>query len=278
MLTRRTPTPSRLVARLATVALATAGLQACGGGGGGADAAPAALTFAECFGLQARVTPGVTMAYDYRSSVFDAQGNASQSFDSSWTQFANADVVFEGAPRSEFVLRITSTLSDGAVGESELRSYLTSTAATTMTTYGGIDRSTSSGGTGPTIVEVVKSVQTPPNTVDLGGGVGSSVSLASTSATTTTITTDGVARPATTGTDTSTGTLTFAAVETITVPAGTYSTCRLQGVGVSASDGSAASWYIPGTGVAARSEGYGADGKVTFRSELMRLTRNGNPL
>jgi hypothetical protein len=273
---RRTPTPSRLVVRLATVALATVGLQACGGGGGGGDAAPAALTFAECFGLQARVTPGVTMAYDYRSSAFDAQGNVTQSANSRWTQFANADVVFEGESRSESVVRQNLSESPQVIFELETRSYLSISSATTATFYGSIER-LSNGVPGDITVREMRSVATSPPAVDMGGGVGSSVSDVTEGNTTTTVTTNGVAQPATTGTESSTGTLTFSAVETITVPAGTYSTCRLEGR-ADGSEGTSITWYIPGTGVGARSEGYGADGKLTFRSELTSLTRNGTPL
>lgn len=250
-------------------ALAAALLQACGGGGDG-DSSAASMTIAECLGVQARGTPGVTTNYSLRSTAFDAAGNVTASQDFAVTQYVNEGVVFEGAARTEFVLEFTSALATGAQLQLVTRTYLTVESATRFTEYGSMTRSVSTGA-GTTIVSEEREVDTPPTTYDGSGGVGSTATTTTTSTTTSTTTFNGVAQPTSTTTDTRTDTVRFAAVETITVPAGTYSTCRLE-------DGDGVLWFIPGTGVYARSEYSDANGRLELRDDLLSLTRNGAPL
>lgn len=250
---------------LTACAVAAAMLQACGGGS--EDSAAAPTTLAECLGIQAQVTPGVTMNFALRYTLSNAQGE-SASQDQAGTQYVNQGVVFDGAARTEFVREITLTSPGGTQLQTVDRVYLAADSATRLTVYGGVTRAVSTSAD-RTLVREVREVDIPPTMHDYSAGIGTPVSTTSTKMRTVTTTLNGVVEPGSTSPLTTTEKKTFAGIESITVPAGTYRTCRIE-------DDDTVIWMIPGTGVYARSE-FRIQGLLE-RTELLSLTRNGTRL
>jgi hypothetical protein len=125
------------------------------------------------------------------------------------------------------------------------KDYSTRTAPAESTAFGGNHR-TEQGET----VSDVHAVETPPFVEKRWGlADGQSVTETRTTATTTTVVVSGVAEPAQTDTVTTTTTVTFVGIESVTVPAGTYSACRFQLAVQDESSSSITEWVLVGTGL-----------------------------
>ncbi len=178
---------------------------------------------------------------------------------------------FEGQQAIESIQTNTSTFG-GNTTTSEFRSYGRRTGDAEFTTYGSI--SISRTAVGPlTATTTGKEVLSPPfvdrqYSLSLGG----TFTAPRSSSTTTTVSLTGTPDRVTTATDSRTITTKFVARESVTVPAGTYDTCRLDVTTTTAGNGSGSTiWVIFGKGIPVQLAGP-ASAKATS------VVLNGQPL
>lgn len=127
------------------------------------------------------------------------------------------------------------------------------------------------------ITTSIKLVNTAPASLNNEFSLALGGSMSKTETTTTTTVFTGLPLPPQQNTNSTTSSHTYEARESVTVPAGTFSTCRykLTTAGV---PGSTLSWVIVGRGIAARNESRTDAGAVEHRLELKAATINGAPI
>ena len=178
---------------------------------------------------------------------------------------------FEGyaqARETSIILTITPP-APGTGFENRSKAYNQRTGDAEFTGYG----STSSTRTLIGTSVVSKSVWSPP-LVDRKSSLALGESYTTTTTITTTNTTSGIpGQPESSSTTSSTSTSTFKFVgrETVTVPAGTYSTCRFEGT-TSTSTSAGSLWFIDGKGILVKYEtGDGAGGTASQLATFIEL-------
>lgn len=241
-----------------------------GGGGGGATGANNG-----CYDLAIADTPGTRGVVEYRYT-----GKTSGTGTVDWT--VGGLTAFEGSSGYETVLKTTDALTAPEPGTTvlDIKSYSKRTGDAEVTNYGTVSSGAfSQGGFSGTLT--TKSVYTPPWASRIFGlALGGTLSETSTMSTSSTFTVPGlpVSLPPTTGTSTSTTVTTYAANETITVPAGTYSTCRFDMTYPGSPAGtSTTQWVLRGKGVPVRIVTKAA-GAVDSVQEATSITLNGSRL
>lgn len=163
---------------------------------------------------------------------------------------------FEGQSAIETDFRISGTMTtQGQTASSDFTttSYGRATGSAEFTSYGSQTSNTSNMPGGFTSTSATKTVYTPPWVSRVFGlAVGQSTTESSTAAitTTTTLSGPGVTLPPTTTTTTTTSTMTtkFVGREQVTVPAGTYNTCKFEVTNAGVT-GVTTSWVIDGKGI-----------------------------
>jgi hypothetical protein len=195
-----------------TSAAATLTVDASGGGGGGGSGAGACF-YAGAFttGLTAQVvtnnsaTPGQTTTMNLR---------------------VNGPAQFQGQSLLETQTDIT--ISAGGT-TSSVKSYSDNNSSSgVVTSYGSVGRTTTTLAGFSSITDI-STLFTPPFVSRVGTlGVGQSITETATESITTTTTLNGVVGAPTTRVDTTTTTTRVVALERVTVPAGTFNTCKVE--------------------------------------------------
>jgi hypothetical protein len=163
---------------------------------------------------------------------------------------------FETQSAIETEFRLSGTMTtEGQAASFDITStsYGRATGSAEFTNYGSQSSNTTSAPGGFTSTSATKTVYTPPWVTRIFGlAVGQSTTESSTSAitTTTTVSAPGVSLPPSTTTITTDSTMTtkFVGREQVTVPAGSYNTCKFEitNAGVT---GTTTSWVIDGKGI-----------------------------
>ena len=163
---------------------------------------------------------------------------------------------FEGQSAIETEFRLSGTMTvqgQTATSDFTTTSYGRATGSAEFTSYGTQSSNSTSMPGGFTSTSTTKSVYTPPWVSRVFAlAIGQSTTESSTSAitTTTSMSGGGVTLPPTTTTTTTTSTMTtkFVGREQVTVPAGTYNTCKFEitNAGVT---GVTTTWVIDGKGI-----------------------------
>lgn len=183
---------------------------------------------------------------------------------------------FEGhADARESVFTWSSSSLSGYSNQG--KSYARRTGDAEQTMYGNTSASSTSLG-GYSINTSSRSVNTPP-TVDRTAGlaVGGSFTMVQTLVTTTTAGVLGLPDTVTTCSNTVTTVTTFVGRETVTVPAGTYATCRFDSK-VTGTTGTVSNWVLDGKGVPVKSVTCDGNQAVTATSSATSLKLNGQAL
>ena len=225
-----------------------------GGGGGGSGAGPC--------GFQGAASTGFTATVVSTSLVDAAQT-------STLTLRVNGPATFQGQQATE----VQSDLVDNALGNTTtLKSYGTfDTTSGAFTAFGSTSHGAATIANFTTITDTTN-VYTPAfvdRTYALR--VGESVTQTSTQAITRVVTLNGVVGTPTTQTDTSTSTTQLVALESVTVPAGTFNTCRFL-ITKQGETGGVTLWVLQNLGLQVKFEGGGAT------SSAVSITVNGTPL
>jgi hypothetical protein len=196
-----------------TSAAATLTVNASGGGGGGGGSSAGACFYAGAFttGLTAQVVssnsalPGQTTTLNLR---------------------VNGPAQFQGQTLLETQSDVTIS-AGGAI--SSVKSYSdTNTGSGVVTSYGSVGRTTATLAGFSSITDI-STVFTPPFVSRVGTlGVGQSITETATESITSTNTLNGVVGAATTRVDTTTTTTKVVALERVTVPAGSFNTCKVE--------------------------------------------------
>jgi hypothetical protein len=192
---------------------------------------------------------------------------------------------FESNAAIETTLRLTGSLTTGGVAANTdftTTQYGRATGAAEYTHYGSEFSMVSNLPGGISSSTATKSVYTPPWVSRVYGlALGQSVTESSTDVSTTTSSLTipgGPAMPPTTTTSTNTSTQTtrFVAREQVTVPAGTYSTCKFETT-IGGMDGSSTSWVIDGKGIAVKMQTTSGT-NVTLTQQATSVKLNGQNL
>jgi predicted secreted protein len=196
-----------------TSAAATLTVNVSGGGGGGGGSGAGACFYAGAFttGLTAQVvssnsaTPGQTTTLNLR---------------------VNGPALFQG----QSLLETQSDITTSAGGTtSSVKSYSDSSSSSgVFTSYGSVGRTTTTLAGFSSITDI-STLFTPPFVSRVGTlGVGQSITETATESITTTTTLNGVVGAPTTRVDTTTTTTRVVALERVTVPAGSFNTCKVE--------------------------------------------------
>lgn len=244
-----------------------------GGGGGGGGGTTGANN--GCYDLAIADTPGTRGVVEYRYS-----GRSSGTGTVEWT--VGALTAFEGSSGYETVLKNTDTLTSPTPGTTvlDVKTYSRRAGDAEVTNYGSVTSGAfSRDGLSGTLT--TKSVYTPPWASRVFGiPLGGTLSETSTMTISTTFSVPGIpiGLPPTTNTSTSTTVTTYAANETITVPAGTYSTCRFDITYPGSPAGtSTTQWVLRGKGIPVKIVSK-ASGSVDSVQEATSITLNGSRL
>lgn len=241
-----------------------------GGGGGGTTGANNG-----CYDLAIADTPGTRGIVEYRfSGLSTGVGTVD------WT--VGGLTAFEGSSGYETVLKNTTTLTAPEPGTTvlDIKSYARRTGDAEVTNYGTVSSGAfSQGGFSGTMT--TKSVYTPPWASRVYGlALGGTLSETSTMSISSTFTVPGlpIPLPPTTNTSTVTTVTTYTANETITVPAGTYSTCRFDITYPGSPAGtSTTQWVLRGKGIPVKIVSK-ASGSADSVQEATSITLNGSRL
>lgn len=236
----------------------------CGGNGGGGTGSANECTMPASQALQV----GFRFRGVYNSATFGTQPTSGE-------YTIESQIVGQATFEGQSAFKLSSTISGLQLGveyQNTTFTYHQPDASGLVKTL-GMETEQSV----PPFTQRISVVYTPPDvdtefSLPLGGTLTKSV----TSRTTTTMSGGGVTLPPQTTTDTATQTHAYEARESITVPAGTYDTCRYRET--EPSGGYTLQWHVVGKGIPARIEGYSASGVVGGRSELKSATLNGAPL
>ena len=185
---------------------------------------------------------------------------------------------FEGQSAIETTLRLSGTMTvQGETASSDFTTtnYGRATGSAEFTSYGSESSRTSAAPGGFSSTSATKMVYTPPWVSRVYAlAVGQSTTETSTSVTTTTnsITAGGVTLPPTTTSATTNSTLTtkFVGREQVTVPAGTYNTCKFE-VTTSGIGGVTTTWVIDGKGIPVKSTTTGSGVQETQEATSVKL-------
>ncbi len=219
--------------------LAAAGLAACGGGGGstGGDATSGGGTGAgnDCMNFTLAATAGTKTVVVLEGTSAGQAGKVSNTYD--WTVLGPA--TFEGQSRTATQSTVTiQALGSGAVTTQSTTDYaLIDVNSQTITQYGW-DSSIKVGNA--TIS--TRFVANPPTVLQKWTLLAGQSTTASWQGTSTT----GAASGPLSGSATDR----FVGPETITVPAGTYETCRYESVQAAQPNVTITYWYVKGTAAA----------------------------
>jgi hypothetical protein len=180
------------------------------------------------------------------------------------TYQVNGSALFEGHAASELQAVTTGSLTFDVRGF-----FVIDPNTSELTAYGSTSTITATVGAS-TIVSTSRKVNTPPYisrefALSPGQSTGPQTSI---SVTTEQTTIDGVPRPATTTTETSTSNITFVGYETITIPAGTFNTCKFT---TTRDTTTSTSWALVGYGVAVKN---GTNAAQAVLVNGVALTRN----
>lgn len=241
-----------------------------GGGGGGTTGANNG-----CFDLATMDTPGTRLIVDYRYS-----GPSTGS--GTWDWSVVGLTTFEGNSAYETLFKTTTVVTSPRplTTTVEVRNYARRTGDAEVTHYGN-SSSVAAEYSGYAATTTTKEVYTPPWVsklagIPLGGTLTETWTEISTSSTV--VTGIPIPVPPTTSTSTTTTTSTYAANETLTVPAGTYSTCRYEStVAGTPAGASVTTWYVRGKGMLVKSLTR-LPGSVDSVLEATSITLNGSRL
>jgi len=219
--------------------LAASGLTACGGGGGssGGDPTSGGATGAsnDCMSFTLAGTAGTKTVAVLEGTSAGQAGTVSNTYD--WTVLGPA--VFEGQSRTATQSTVTTkVLSSGVVTTQTTTDYALIDAASQTITQYGWESSTKVGNATVT----TRFVANPPTVLQkwkLLAGQSLTYSWQGTTYTGT------ASAPLS-----SSATDRFVGPETITVPAGTYETCRYESVQAAQPNVTITYWYVKGTAVA----------------------------
>ena len=213
-------------------------------------------------------------------SVVTYQHTGSETGTTTVDTLTGALTTFEGQQAREITVKITGTLTTSgqtAAADSQVKNYQRRTGEAEITNYGSsFNNSTVISGFTSTIVS--KSVYSPP-CVDRSSALAEGQSLTTTQNLTTTVTTtitgSPVPLPPTTNTSTSsfTQTVKYVGRESVTVPAGTYSTCKYE---YNNSGVVSTNWFIVGKGLGVKS--VSTVGNTTQTLQATSVTLNGQRL
>ncbi len=190
---------------------------------------------------------------------------------------------FEGQSAIETDFRISGTMTaQGQTSSTDFTttSYGRATGSAEVTSYGSQTSKTTSMPGGFTQTSSTKTVYTPPwvsRVFALAVGQSTTESSTSVITTTTSMSGTGVTLPPTTTTTTTTSTMTtkFVGREQVTVPAGTYNTCKFETTNAGVS-GVTTSWVIDGKGIPVKGSTSGDGFQQTH--EATSVTLNGQRL
>jgi len=210
----------------------------------------------------------------YDLALADTQGTHTvvtvQFSGQAWTQtvdnLVGGQTTFEGQQAVETIQ--TTTIGSATTGSDD-RTYARRTGEAEYTTYGRVSVSNTSYA-GQNVTTTTRTVYSP-HLVDrqFALSVGESVTLPWNGATTTTISIPGQSDRTTTTSVSQTVTTNYVGRETVTVPAGTYSTCRFENTFVSALGTiSSTSWVIIGKGIPVQ---YAQGGIIAARATSVTL-------
>lgn len=121
----------------------------------------------------------------------------------------------------------------------------------------------------------IKAVWTAPASLNNEFSLAQGATMTKTEVLTTTTTIPGLPMPPSTATPTTT--YTYERQENVTVPAGTFNTCRYKST-TAGSPGYTTMWVINGRGISAKMENVDGAGTVDYRAELKSASVNGGPL
>jgi len=221
-----------------------------------------------CVDLALYETEGTRIEVNYRISGADS-GTVNQTID------VGGLTSFEGHQARAVTTTTRGSSAEGAVLDTSV-SYVRRTGDAENTEYGYTDTmAITSGGNSVTISS--RTVWSPP-VIERFFGLAVGQSYTTTYSGTTTQTTrgmPGVSEAPETSTDTSTTTMRYVGRQTITVPAGTYQTCRFDSTYGSAA-GSDSEWRIVGSGIVVKT--ISGTGSATTITEAASVTLNGQAL
>jgi hypothetical protein len=218
-----------------------------GGGGGGGGSSAGACFYAGAFtaGLTAQVvsinsaTPGQTTTLNLR---------------------VNGPAQFQGQTLLETQSDV-STIAGSAI--SSVKSYSdTNTGSGVVTSYGSVGRTTATLAGFSSITDI-STLFTPPFVSRVGTlGVGQSITETATESITSTTTLNGVVGAPTTRVDTTTTTTSVVALERVTVPAGSFNTCKVE-ITSPTQTGVYTLWLLVNYGLQVKSEAAGVTTSAT---------------
>ncbi len=254
--------------------LASLALWGCGGGGDDAGTIgpvtpPASTSAFQCFNPALLNNPGTILRV-----VYNLSGIASG------TQTLELRVgnltTFEGSAARESTLTTTGTVVVNGTTvptNTSLKSYDTAAADGTITTYGDIDVDTESA-PGGTTTTTRRTVYSPPRVErNFTMMVGQSLVQTEVGRVSTTVTPpSGIpGTPVTSNTSVSTTTR-FVGIESVTVPAGTYTACRFEDVESTTPSEVTTSWIAVGVGYPVRISTNTPQGTLTGSAQTVSIT------
>jgi hypothetical protein len=276
------PRASR-AARVGGFAFVLLALHACGGGGDESGPVPspdpATAKMSDCFNVTAVLTEGWRDDVTWRTTDYDTSGNATHTFVARIVRTTGGIVNFDGALRRDMTATLTTSITaNGVTSASSGTSHIyVDTDGRSLLEYGTTSDSTitSTGATTTTIRFESRTIRTPPLATPLDLRVGQSASHSGTEQTTSTTTIDGVTQAPTSTSETVNDISRFTAVEQVTVPAGTFTACKLDSL---SSSGVVleSTWTLFGKGSPLRSDVFSSTGVLESRSEATALTINGS--
>jgi len=235
-----------------------------------------------CYDMSIAETAGTRRQFNYTVVA------AGQTSTAEYDELIGGLVEFEGAQRRERSIKVTATQPGLATPSvTDIKFYFLKTGAAEITEYGQIstiETSMNTAGVSSSSKTVSKRVSSPPH-VDRQYALaqGESLTRTQTGVTTGTTTTTITAPPlppktttTTTGPTTLTGTDTIKYVgrATVTVPAGTFSTCHYQQVNAVSPNVTLNSWTIVGNGIMVRAQS--SDGTYDVKANWVKF--NGQTL
>ena len=223
-----------------------------------------------CYDLALFETPGThaVLAYQY-SGVSSGTGTVE------WT--VNPLTTFAGASAYETALHSVQSLSSDSgtfSNTADIKSYAKRTGDAEVTQYGFDSSSVNNPSPLFSSTSLSHGVYTPPF-VDrqYGLALGGSITQSSTLTTTSTTSISGFPPSTTTHTGSETTTTRFVSIETITVPAGTYSTCKFELTFAAAPGDVSTQWVLRGKGIPVQS--ISGSGSTVATQKATSITLNG---
>ncbi len=239
---------------------------------------PVVGTVGHCFDVNNRLTQRWSSAVEYRNTNYTVTGQVQSTDNFSLILTTGGTVIFDGVERQQLTISASATATSGGsttTSNSQASSYL-SFDGDFLTSYGfDSDVSSSTSGASPSATRVqTRGAYTPAERTPLMLQVGGSWSYSGIERLAVTQTLDGVMQPTSTSSNPVNDLTRFAAIETITVPAGSYATCRMESLtqsGVVLTR----DWVLQGVGVSIRTDDLDSQGRLTDRTEALSVTVNG---